>query len=872
MLCKNNPNFKFCLEVFPKDEGLNLEYKLLICKYRPELKICNKQQNDFPFIEGIINSKTFFSQKNKLKYYPTVGRENNKLFIDQSTHESLNNEEDKEGSVNHLTNYNTEYCNNIKGHIRIAKKLRLISKPFQIELGNNNTKIVSDKSIEVVLALYLEKISPNDINLPFLYNSIEISWVPNLKDSIVTQRYQPYIGNITFLNKNETEIIVYFSKVNHILESNYEVKINQILLNSCLNFINFHPPLRKLIKFNCHNFSPSLCEINNTKTNDNNILKTNCLSIGKWSAALHKHSNGQMNALVNLEYNLVDENDQTMKENFKYVAFIGYCDSKIDTYHKCQLNYDGLRRKTLCNPRKKKCTGLASIELNNFDFTKKKLAILVCIVMYEEFTDSWDYSNINLKRYKGDVINDNDDQKFHISDKESGKFVLGWQVIVAYGTVLILLFILLFWTIINKYRNINYKSEISIYNKNKLAFPSVIQRYYSSSTITINFEKPIAIGNTSIICKGYFGVQNKNDTTRKNVLENEKKFVAKIPKINITENELHEFFNEIIIYKHLDNNSKIVNFYGYTKLHDEKVLLLEYCSKLDLKSYLQLCRQHAYKLQKLGYDIEACDPSTIPKMNENLMITLKNALGIAVQVICGMEYLHTKEIIHCSLQANNIFLTDTFSVKIGDFGKSLYTGGVSKTHKTFMGLIDILDGENYRWLPLEAIKNSKFSYKTDIWSFGVLLQEILTLGGFPYHNTVFSKEGYQTFLEQNNCLPKSENAPNYIYKLQQSCWQLNKDDRPRINYLKKVFVNLYKSISASDYIQNYNFVPSKDISIYQNYLEKNSYIPMIDRENYIDTDHYLISNFYTNDNEIKHNFLFETERLLGYQALPHAST
>uniref|UniRef100_A0AAF5CT48 Protein kinase domain-containing protein n=2 Tax=Strongyloides stercoralis TaxID=6248 RepID=A0AAF5CT48_STRER len=775
-------------------------------------------------------------------------------------------------TVSQMVQYNNEYCNNVKGYIRIFRKLQLISKPFQVDMDNNKTKIVSDKSIELVLALYLEKIAPNDINLSFLYNNIEISWVPNLKDSIVSQRYQPYIGNITFLNKNEIGIIIYFSKVNHILESIYEIKITQILLNSCLNFINFNPPLKKLIKFNCDNFSPSLCKINNIKSNYNKIPKRNCLSIGKWSAALQKHSNGKINALINLEYLLVNENDQIMKENFKYVAFMGYCNSKVDTNNKCQLNYDGLRRKTLCNPKRKVCTGLSSIELNNFDFTKKKLAILVCIVMYEEFTDSWDYSSINLKEYKADVINNNDDQKLYISDKKDEKFALGWQVIIAYGTVLILLFLLLFWTIINKQRNINYKSEISIYNRKKLSFQNVIQRYYSSSNITIKFEKPIYIGNTSIICKGYFGTQNKSDNIPKNGLENVKEFVAKIPKINTTENELHEFLNEIVIYKHLDNNSKIVNFYGYTKLHDKKVLLLEYCSKFDLKSHLQLCRQHAYKLQKLGYDIEACDPSTIPEMNTNLMITLKNALGIAVQIICGLEYLHIKEIIHCSLQTNNIFLTETFSVKIGDFGKSLYTGGVSKTHKTFMGLIDILDGENYRWLPLEAIKNSKFSFKTDIWSFGVLLQEILTLGGFPYHNTVFSKEGYQTFLEQKNCLPKSENAPNYVYKIQQSCWQLNKDDRPKISSLKKIFVNLYKSISASDYIKNYNFVPSKDISIYQNYLENNSYIPMIDRENYIDSDHYLISNFHTNENEIKYNFLFETERLLGYQALPHINT
>uniref|UniRef100_A0A0N5BBM7 Protein kinase domain-containing protein n=1 Tax=Strongyloides papillosus TaxID=174720 RepID=A0A0N5BBM7_STREA len=579
-----------------------------------------------------------------------------------------------------------------------------------------------------------------------------------------------------------------------------------------------------------------------------------------------------MNALINLEYSLINENDDVIKTTFKYVGFMGFCGDKVDINNKCILSHNELKRKTLCNPIKEPCNGLASVELKNFDFTKKKLAILVCIIMYEEFTNSWDYSNVNLKDYKADVINNNDDQLLHTTNKENGKFVLGWQVIVAYGTVLVLLFILLFWTMINKHRNVVYKSEIPIYNRRKLSFSKIKQQYYPSSSVTIKFEKPITVGNTSIICKGYFGSSTKSETIPNKLLGNDKNFVAKIPKLGITENELHEFTNEMIIYKHLDKNLKIVNFYGYTKLQDKKVLLLEYCSKFDLKSYLQLCRQHAYDLQKLGYDIEVSDPLTISEMNKDLMITLKNALSISIQIICGMEYLHSKEIIHCSLQAKNIFLTETFSIKIGGFGKSIYTGGVSKNKKTFIGLIDILDGENYRWLPLEAIKSSKFSYKTDIWSFGVLLQEILTLGGFPYYNTVFSKKGYQTFLEQNNRLPKSENAPNYVYQTQLKCWELNRDDRPKINHLKTIFVNLYKTISEYDYIQNYNFVPFKDISIYQNYLEKNSYIPMIDRDSYIDSDHYLTSDLHTKDNEIKHNFLFETERLLGYQALPHGNT
>uniref|UniRef100_A0AAF5HXQ0 Protein kinase domain-containing protein n=1 Tax=Strongyloides stercoralis TaxID=6248 RepID=A0AAF5HXQ0_STRER len=98
ILCKNNPNFKFCLEVFTKNEELDMEYKWLICKYKPELKICNKKQDYYSFIKGIINSQTFFSQNEKLNYYPITDEKKNELFVDQSAYEALKDEKNIEGS------------------------------------------------------------------------------------------------------------------------------------------------------------------------------------------------------------------------------------------------------------------------------------------------------------------------------------------------------------------------------------------------------------------------------------------------------------------------------------------------------------------------------------------------------------------------------------------------------------------------------------------------------------------------------------------------------------------------------------------------------------------------------------------------------
>uniref|UniRef100_A0A671QZ65 Tyrosine-protein kinase n=1 Tax=Sinocyclocheilus anshuiensis TaxID=1608454 RepID=A0A671QZ65_9TELE len=194
----------------------------------------------------------------------------------------------------------------------------------------------------------------------------------------------------------------------------------------------------------------------------------------------------------------------------------------------------------------------------------------------------------------------------------------------------------------------------------------------------------------------------------------------------------------------------------------------------------------------------------------------KHWLGIAqsllyAQQICmGMDYLHSKRYIHRDLAARNVLVENEGVVKIGDFGLTKYIPEGEIYYRVRE------DGDSpVFWYAIECLKESKFSFASDVWSFAVTLYEILT--NCNHHQSPPSKffemmglvHGQMTvvklitLLEKNERLPCPRDCPREVYLLMEQCWDFNPGQRPSFSSLAE---------SLKDIRQTYKQQPSVQLA------------------------------------------------------------
>ncbi|EGK97350.1 AGAP003986-PB [Anopheles gambiae str. PEST] len=207
-------------------------------------------------------------------------------------------------------------------------------------------------------------------------------------------------------------------------------------------------------------------------------------------------------------------------------------------------------------------------------------------------------------------------------------------------------------------------------------------------------------------------------------------------------------------------HENLVKFIGLV-FHDKYIYLVtEYMSKGSLVDYLRSRgRQH---------------------------ISRKDQINFAYDTCCGMEYLETKKVIHRDLAARNVLISEDCVAKVSDFGLARderYTGDSSKLP--------------IKWTAPEALKEGKFSNKTDMWSFGILLWEIYSFGRVPYPRIPLADvvkhvgSGYK--------MEAPEGCPPEIYEMMRQAWDLVPEKRPTFAELKRRLYNC-KRETANTYV------------------------------------------------------------------------
>ncbi|XP_036956723.1 macrophage-stimulating protein receptor-like [Acanthopagrus latus] len=174
--------------------------------------------------------------------------------------------------------------------------------------------------------------------------------------------------------------------------------------------------------------------------------------------------------------------------------------------------------------------------------------------------------------------------------------------------------------------------------------------------------------------------------------------------------------------------------------------------------------------------------------------TVKDLIGFGLQVAKGMEYLAQKKFVHRDLAARNCMLDETFTVKVADFGMAR----------------DIYDKEYYsiqdqkrvklpvKWMAIESLQTQKFTTKSDVWSYGILMWELLTRGASPYPDV--DPYDITHYLLKGRRLPQPQFCPDTLYSIMLTCWDPEPEYRPSFHSLVTEVQHILSCLEGEHYI------------------------------------------------------------------------
>lgn len=264
----------------------------------------------------------------------------------------------------------------------------------------------------------------------------------------------------------------------------------------------------------------------------------------------------------------------------------------------------------------------------------------------------------------------------------------------------------------------------------------------------ISIDKVVGAGEFGEVCSGRLKLPSKKEIS----------VAIKTLKVGYTDKQRRDFLGEASIMGQFDHPN-IIRLEGVVTKSKPVMIVTEYMENGSLDSFL---RKH------------------------DAQFTVIQLVGMLRGIASGMKYLSDMGYVHRDLAARNILINSNLVCKVSDFGLSrVLEDDPEAAYTTRGGKIPI------RWTSPEAIAYRKFTSASDVWSYGIVLWEVMSYGERPYWE--MSNQDVIKAVDEGYRLPPPMDCPAALYQLMLDCWQKDRNNRPKFEQIVSILDKLIRN-------------------------------------------------------------------------------